>query len=158
MAQLQYLMSLQERNERLFYYVLKNVSWEHGGLPVAARGFGVPLILPSTYIPPHRPASRVLLCPGLHARSAPEHDPTTCTSAPAPLPCPVQHIEELLPVLSQPTIGQYCQGYSLMFRRWGCLLQGWLLLGWTARSGGGKGACCLGGRSGEVGGWVCCGG
>lgn len=49
-ARLQYLMSLQERNERLFYYVLKN------------------------------------------------------------------HIEELLPVLSQPTIGQYCQGYSLMFR------------------------------------------
>ena len=28
------------------------------------------------------------------------------------------HIEELLPIMSQPTIGQYCQGYSLMFRRW----------------------------------------
>lgn len=31
MARLQYLMSLQERNERLFYYVLKNVSWNIGG-------------------------------------------------------------------------------------------------------------------------------
>ena len=29
-----------------------------------------------------------------------------------------QHIEELLPIMTQPTIGQYCQGYSLMFRRW----------------------------------------
>lgn len=37
---------------------------------------------------------------------------------PPPPPLP-QHLEELLPVLSQPTIGQYCQGYSLMFRRWG---------------------------------------
>ncbi|EFN58521.1 hypothetical protein CHLNCDRAFT_140591 [Chlorella variabilis] len=45
-----YLMSLQERNERLFYYVLS------------------------------------------------------------------EHIEELLPLMSQPTIGKYCQGYSLMFR------------------------------------------
>lgn len=45
-----YLMSLQERNERLFYYVLS------------------------------------------------------------------EHIEELLPIMTQPTIGQYCQGYSLMFR------------------------------------------
>ncbi|KAL4457781.1 hypothetical protein ABPG75_012646 [Micractinium tetrahymenae] len=45
-----YLMSLQERNERLFYYVLS------------------------------------------------------------------EHIEELLPIMLQPTIGQYCQGYSLMFR------------------------------------------
>jgi hypothetical protein len=49
---LTYLMSLQERNERLFYYVLS------------------------------------------------------------------ENIEELVPLLSQPTIGQYCQGYSLMFRRW----------------------------------------
>ncbi|KAI3436725.1 hypothetical protein D9Q98_006140 [Chlorella vulgaris] len=45
-----YLMSLQERNERLFYYVLS------------------------------------------------------------------EHIEELLPLMSGPTIGEYCQGYSLMFR------------------------------------------
>ncbi|PSC71621.1 NADP-dependent malic enzyme [Micractinium conductrix] len=45
-----YLMSLKERNERLFYYVLS------------------------------------------------------------------EHIEELLPIMTQPTIGQYCQGYSLMFR------------------------------------------
>ena len=42
---------------------------------------------------------------------------TSCLLPCQTLQC-LQHIEELLPVLSQPTIGQYCQGYSLMFRRW----------------------------------------
>lgn len=41
--------------------------------------------------------------------------------APAP-PSPAssswQHIEELLPIMVQPVTAEYCESYSLMFRRW----------------------------------------